>query len=92
VGDLTSELEGEARETAPLAASFLSHPVEDANRQMLADILKGWSEYGNDKQMELRKHMADHPRLKGLDLSDEDIRTKAYQSLVGISPGKSPEK
>ena len=75
-----------------LAESFLSRPVEDANRQMLADILKSWPEYKADKQMELRKHMADHQRLKGLDLSDESIRTNAYQALVGISAGKSPEK
>jgi len=44
------------------------------------------------RQQELQAHLSGHPRLEGVDVTDADARRSAYESLVGISPGKSPEK
>lgn len=75
-----------------LAREILNGAPDDANRQVLADTLRLWDLLDGQTQEELTRHLAEHPRLKELDLSDANIRDQTYRSLVGISADKSPEK
>lgn len=75
-----------------LATRVLEGKSDGANRQDLADLLRGWEELTVSRQQELQAHLSGHPRLEGVDVTDADARRSAYESLVGISPGKSPEK
>lgn len=75
-----------------LAAALLSEAAEKANRQALADVLKLWNYLSRPKQTELRTHLATHPRLKGVDLRDPEMRERTYMDLVGIAKDQSPEK
>ncbi len=78
--------------TDTLAARVLEGASDGANRQELADILRGWENLSAARQAELKAHLSGHPRLEGVDVTDASERRRAYESLVGISPGKSPEK
>jgi len=75
-----------------LAASILAAQGSDANRQQLADILKDWESLSAARATDLKRHLQRHPRLDGVDLDDPEARRRTYEALVGISPGKSPEK
>jgi len=75
-----------------LARSVLATEPGQANRQQLADLLKDWDLVSTARLSELKDHLARHPRLDGVDLDDPDARRSTYEALVGISPGKSPEK
>lgn len=75
-----------------LADGILDAAPEEANRQALADVLRLWDQLDVEKQSELARHLARHPRLEDLDLTQGDVREQTYRSLVGISADKSPEK
>jgi len=75
-----------------LSREILSGAPDEANRQVLADTLRLWDLLDGNAQDELKSHLAKHPRLKDLDLSDPEVRDQTYRSLVGISADKSPEK
>ena len=75
-----------------LGARILANPLDQANRQQLADILKDWDSLSAGRAGEVMEYLKDHPRLNGVDLTDPAARRRAYEGLVGISPGKSPEK
>lgn len=75
-----------------LAAKVLAGAADGANRQDLADVLRGWEDLTPARQTELEAHLSGHPRLEGVDVTDAAHRRSAYEALVGISPGKSPEK
>lgn len=75
-----------------LAAKILAEAVGTSNRQDLADILRFWEDLKPRRAEALKAHLAGHPRLEGVDFDDPAIRQKAYEGLVGISGGLSPEK
>ncbi len=75
-----------------VAKDVLDSASDAASRQQLADVLKNWDLLAATRQAELVAHMAQHPRLEGVDLQSAAARIRAYEGLVGISPGKSPEK